>query len=206
MTAHAQGFRTARVAPEEADFRPALPLRSSPGLNGTTMPLSYKEQLLHPNWQRRRLEILHRDNWTCRFCYDTEETLHVHHKHYIKGRMAWEYGDEELVTLCAPCHRAQDERDEEQKLLLARLPIDGPGSIDSSLGVLAGYAHACGHCDLEDQYQKHPASFVQGEIAGLMEWFDVQTVSDLAAGLKRLDDKAREAAVRVFIATLPKAG
>lgn len=98
-------FRTARVAPEKAAFRPALPLRSSPGLNGTTMPLSYREQLLHPNWQRRRLERLSLSQWKCDACTSAEVTLHVHHKRYVKGRMAWEYDDDELSVLCDPCHQ-----------------------------------------------------------------------------------------------------
>lgn len=31
-------------------------------------------------------------------------TLTVHHKRYILGKQAWEYGDEDLVTLCQHCH------------------------------------------------------------------------------------------------------
>ena len=30
--------------------------------------------------------------------------LNVHHKHYIIQRKAWEYPDEDLVTLCRECH------------------------------------------------------------------------------------------------------
>lgn len=30
--------------------------------------------------------------------------LHVHHKHYVLGRLPWEYSDEELTTLCNWCH------------------------------------------------------------------------------------------------------
>lgn len=31
-------------------------------------------------------------------------SLNVHHKHYIIGHKAWEYDDEDLVTLCNECH------------------------------------------------------------------------------------------------------
>lgn len=42
-------FPMARVAPEKADFRPALPLGFLPGVNGTHMTkMSYSEQLKHP--------------------------------------------------------------------------------------------------------------------------------------------------------------
>ena len=61
--------------------------------------LTYREQLLHPNWQRKRLEVLNRDNFRCCMCEDDQTTLHVHHKQYAKGRLAWEYPNDELVTL-----------------------------------------------------------------------------------------------------------
>lgn len=102
-------LRMARVAPEKAVFRPALPVRSEPALNGATMQtkLTYKEQLLHPNWQRKRLEMLAASNWKCSGCGGTDTTLHVHHKRYIKGRMAWEYDIYELIVLCEKCHATE---------------------------------------------------------------------------------------------------
>lgn len=101
---------TARVAPEKAVFRPALPPHPLPGLSGTDMTkMTYREQLLHPNWQRRRLEMLARAVWMCQRCGDTDKTLHVHHKGYVKGRMAWEYEDQELLVVCDECH-AEEHR------------------------------------------------------------------------------------------------
>lgn len=35
--------------------------------------------------------------------------LHVHHKYYRKGLLAWEYPDEALITLCWDCHEALHE-------------------------------------------------------------------------------------------------
>lgn len=66
--------------------------------------MTYSEQLKHPNWQKKRLEVLNRDEWTCRICGDTETRLHVHHRSYIKGRKAWDYPNENFTTLCEPCH------------------------------------------------------------------------------------------------------
>lgn len=66
------------------------------------MATSYKDQLKHPEWQKRRLKIFERDNFTCQICLDTEETLQVHHKSYDKSKKAWEYGDDRLVTLAKP--------------------------------------------------------------------------------------------------------
>ncbi len=67
---------------------------------------SYSDDLLDPRWQKRRLEILQRDDFTCHGCYDTESTLHVHHLYYVKGRRPWEYPDFALVTVCSDCHKS----------------------------------------------------------------------------------------------------
>lgn len=65
--------------------------------------MTYKEHLADPRWQRKRLQILERDNWTCKLCGDTKTQLHVHHKKYT-GWKAWEAIDEDLVTICKVCH------------------------------------------------------------------------------------------------------
>ncbi len=88
--------------------------------------ISYRDQLRHPNWQRRRLEILDRAGFACECCQDGESTLHVHHKRYVKGRMAWEYDDSELVALCETCHEvAHAEMIELQQALLMIHPGAG---------------------------------------------------------------------------------
>lgn len=64
----------------------------------------YRRKLLDPRWQKRRLEILSRDEWSCQICGDSQSTLHVHHRAYNKGAEPWDYPDSLLVTLCADCH------------------------------------------------------------------------------------------------------
>lgn len=66
--------------------------------------MTYAEKLRNPLWQRKRLEILDRDRFECVECGDSTSTLHVDHKLYRKGKDPWEYGHEELQTLCAKCH------------------------------------------------------------------------------------------------------
>lgn len=66
--------------------------------------MNFKEQIKSPKWQKRRLEILNRDNFTCQACGATDETLHVHHIKYIKNKMYWDYPDEMLITMCDDCH------------------------------------------------------------------------------------------------------
>lgn len=68
--------------------------------------LSYSEQLKHPRWQKKRLKILQRDSFECNNCGSKEKTLHVHHHNYERGKMAWEYDDNLLSTLCEDCHKS----------------------------------------------------------------------------------------------------
>jgi hypothetical protein len=100
---------TARVAPEKADFRPALPSRLFAGAlpESGMATLSYREQLRHPNWQRLRLEAMQRAGFKCEKCGTATTTLNVHHKRYVQGRLAWEYALSELEVLCEPCHEAE---------------------------------------------------------------------------------------------------
>jgi hypothetical protein len=72
--------------------------------------LSIQEQYNHPLWQRKRLEILDRDGWTCRCC-DKESSdkipiqFHVHHLWYERDLLIWEIDNEGLVTVCDECHK-----------------------------------------------------------------------------------------------------
>lgn len=69
------------------------------------MAKSYADKLKDPRWQRKRLEIFQRDNWTCKSCGDIENTLHIHHKIYFKNTDPWDYDNKHLETLCVDCHQ-----------------------------------------------------------------------------------------------------
>lgn len=64
----------------------------------------YKKLYMHPNWQRKRLEIFSRDDFKCRRCGCDDLPLHVHHDYYEYGRLPWDYDDSCLRTLCDACH------------------------------------------------------------------------------------------------------
>lgn len=66
--------------------------------------MTYSEKLKDPRWQKKRLEIMQRDEFTCRECGDTKSTLHVHHVYYLNNRDPWDYEDENFMTLCSDCH------------------------------------------------------------------------------------------------------
>lgn len=84
----------------------------------------YKNQYQHPNWQKKRLEILNRDNFTCQSCNEKQKMLYVHHKFYLKGQDVWDYPDYFFVTLCEECHDYSHQCIEIMYNTLSMLPFD----------------------------------------------------------------------------------
>jgi hypothetical protein len=68
---------------------------------------TYAEKLKDPRWQKKRLKVLERDGWACRGCFDSENTLVVHHLVYFKDKEPWDYPDVLLLTLCQECHEIE---------------------------------------------------------------------------------------------------
>lgn len=69
--------------------------------------VEYAERLRDPRWQKKRLDILSRDDWKCQHCLSGDKPLHVHHIKY--SGEPWETPDELLLSLCEPCHDALGE-------------------------------------------------------------------------------------------------
>lgn len=69
----------------------------------------------HPQWQKRRLEVMQAAGFRCQRCRSSEETLNVHHISYLKDRKPWEYDDSELMCLCRGCHEKVHRQDERLK-------------------------------------------------------------------------------------------
>lgn len=69
--------------------------------------IDYKEQIKSPEWQKRRLEIMQKDNFTCQICGRSDKTLNVHHLIYRVSSKIHEYTDKELITLCEDCHNKE---------------------------------------------------------------------------------------------------
>tara|TARA_R110000868_G_scaffold6290_1_gene35899 strand:+ start:151 stop:774 length:624 start_codon:yes stop_codon:yes gene_type:complete len=63
---------------------------------------TYSEKLKDPRWQKKRLETLNRDKFTCMLCGDKETELHINHKKYTKE--PWDAPSNDLETLCKHCH------------------------------------------------------------------------------------------------------
>lgn len=86
--------------------------------------MTYAEKLLDPRWQKKRLKILERDNWTCRKCGDVNSSLHVHHLKYKYGKSPWEYPQKDLITLCKDCHKEITEDSTSLKRALEVLKVE----------------------------------------------------------------------------------
>jgi len=65
---------------------------------------NWNDQYKDPRWQKKRLEVLEHDNFTCCSCKSKDDHLHVHHSYYAKGNKIWEYPVSSLLTLCDTCH------------------------------------------------------------------------------------------------------
>ena len=70
---------------------------------------SYQKKLTHPQWQKKRLEVLQRDNFTCRSCGSTEKELHVHHIYYLPNKLPESYPLSAYISLCFECHQMEED-------------------------------------------------------------------------------------------------
>lgn len=87
--------------------------------------MDYIEKFKDPRWQKKRLEILERDDWKCQDCGDKDETLHIHHRIYKNGIEPWEYDNRLLITLCESCHKSERKhRLEEENILIQLLKVE----------------------------------------------------------------------------------
>jgi 5-methylcytosine-specific restriction endonuclease McrA len=86
----------------------------------------YKEQLESPEWQKKRLFIMERDNFTCQRCNSQTKPLVVHHIMYLPYRKPWEYDGEYLITLCKDCHAYEHATQPTHiKELIKRMKLSG---------------------------------------------------------------------------------
>lgn len=70
---------------------------------------SYSDKLKDPRWQKRRLDIMNRDSFTCQWCFSGDKMLVVHHRYYLPKTEPWDYNDSCLITICQDCHETEHE-------------------------------------------------------------------------------------------------
>lgn len=91
----------------------------------------------HADWLAFRLEVIRLDNSRCVRCFKGDGVvLQVHHKHYVGGRLPWEYPLTDCETLCKGCHA------EEHGHIMPRSGWLLVGTDD--LGDLSGVCELCG--------------------------------------------------------------
>ena len=71
---------------------------------------AYYEKLKDPRWQKMRLEVMQRDEFTCQGCLDATSTLNVHHLIYSDRGDPWDVATSSLITLCESCHEYETDR------------------------------------------------------------------------------------------------
>jgi hypothetical protein len=71
--------------------------------------MAYQDQLKDPRWQKMRLKIYERDEFTCTRCGSQDNTLNAHHKAYESSSAPWAYPDHWITTLCDTCHASVHE-------------------------------------------------------------------------------------------------
>jgi hypothetical protein len=98
---------------------------------------TYFEKLKDPRWQRKRLEIMQRDDFKCLSCDDSTQTLNVHHAYYVTGRNPWDYPSWSLSTLCQDCHKDTHRKDDcrEEDENSTRANVDSWEEVIGFLGI-----------------------------------------------------------------------
>lgn len=95
---------------------------------------AYKEKLLDPRWQKKRLEILQRDDFRCAYCKNETKTLHVHHFFYNKNGNPWDAHNDQLITLCDDCHFIEHQKFSElERKMISALQFLATSEFDDAI-------------------------------------------------------------------------
>lgn len=165
--------------------------------------MTYPEKLRNPNWQKKRLEILSRDKFTCQLCTDKENELQVHHKTYKEGCEPWEYEDDNFITLCKDCHskiegvyHSLDDECNESELgdnLLRQRKVNQfiySGLNDNNISILGFYK-----AGLDYFLGSNPKMFITKRLKGLTLFLEgvrypIKTVDDYTSAFTKHFPKA----------------
>lgn len=84
----------------------------------------WSSQCRDVRWQKKRLEIMERDEFTCQSCGKNKNvTLNVHHIYYEKGLKPWEYESDLLITWCENCHKIRHQQQKEALIMFSKSGI-----------------------------------------------------------------------------------
>ena len=99
--------------------------------------LTYSEQLKHPNWQKRKGELLIAADHTCEHCGSKDKTLHAHHNYYTYGIDPWDYPDDCFSVVFEECHPIYDAS---RKKINAAIKLLQQGDQEQVAGYALGVA------------------------------------------------------------------
>lgn len=71
--------------------------------------MTYVQKLKDPRWQKKRLEVLSRDNFTCQHCGKSELPICVHHLALVRDSEIWDLSTDYFVSLCENCHLLEQD-------------------------------------------------------------------------------------------------
>ena len=100
--------------------------------------MKYSDKLKDPRWQRKRLEVMERDDFRCMCCHGDDVTLNVHHTYYVFDKDPWDYPTETLWTICQDCHPDMDEQRRMLQELSGGLCPEARNNLGAFLVVLRG--------------------------------------------------------------------
>lgn len=147
-----------------------------------TRAQTYSQKLLDPRWQRKRLEVFQRANFTCERCGATGKTLNAHHRAYFRGREPWDYLADQLECVCVDCH----DKGADQDALVEVAACAGRQQSDITRDGVAAILQGVLYCD-----ESPPRDFVE-DAAGLIA---VGQIARKLSLFMRYDDLQRIAAL-----------
>lgn len=133
--------------------------------------MTYQDQIKSPKWQKKRLEILEQNRFSCEECETEDKQLHVHHVYYKKGKKIWDYENYELRCLCDSCHAKSHaltdkileslgimeivagEETKEQVLGYAQGLLGVAHEKNPSEHYMSGFVEGCGGIDIEERFK-----------------------------------------------------
>jgi PHP family Zn ribbon phosphoesterase len=124
--------------------------------------MTYEEKLLDPRWQKKRLEIFQRDDFTCVCCDRKDITLHVHHLFYFPNTEPWDYLDSHLVTYCEICHNTEH-------LIGSKLTDSLVEIVQNNHLLIQPVAQLCILCEKHLPFVDHLKKFLKSELVSYLE-------------------------------------
>jgi len=116
----------------------------------------YSDKFKDPRWQKKRLEKLEDSLFECENCGDGGKELHVHHRHYEKGKSPWDYDNDDLIVYCSDCHKEWHEMKEKLDIVIGNI-LSG-----EKLRRLLGYALNLRESDIFPDEIQHNTDIISG--------------------------------------------